>query len=341
MLEYNLMENSIDSLNEAMNYYIKSKEEEENRLFKYAILLLNHSIELILKEILEREHSSLIYKDIDDSDSIETVSIYQALNRIKNVCEIDFPEHFKSRIIDLARERNKIQHYKVNIEKGLAVKLLNNGYAIFKYFLSDVLNEKLNDYKNLISDDMVCELESLEDTYKSLKKLATEVISGRSYEYLYFKYYDDKKLKLPCPKCSEKYIAKDDNGNYKCYFCYTEFDSKENIFMYDENSYISEYMINEIINKRKQKYKFPVMECPNCKADTLVYFDTKQNYLCLTCFEKYEVKVCNECDEYYPDSEMYFVVGAEFIQQYGEEWDYKEVCHNCANKDKYEISFSY
>ena len=49
-LEYGLVENALDSLREAMNYYNEGDEEDNANQYKFSILLSVHCVELLLKE---------------------------------------------------------------------------------------------------------------------------------------------------------------------------------------------------------------------------------------------------------------------------------------------------
>lgn len=64
-LEYGLVENALDSLREAMNYYNEGDEEDNANQYKFSILLSAHCVELLLKEILRRNHPALLFENID------------------------------------------------------------------------------------------------------------------------------------------------------------------------------------------------------------------------------------------------------------------------------------
>ena len=66
-MKLNIIENAMDSLSEAIQYYKSGIEYNDDRSFKYCILLLSHCAELCIKEILLREHKVLIFEDIDDN----------------------------------------------------------------------------------------------------------------------------------------------------------------------------------------------------------------------------------------------------------------------------------
>lgn len=51
-MEYDLIGNAMDSLNEGIDFYKGGKKYKDGSRFKYCVLLLAHSVRLILKEIL-------------------------------------------------------------------------------------------------------------------------------------------------------------------------------------------------------------------------------------------------------------------------------------------------
>lgn len=88
-LEYGLVENALDSLREAMNYYNEGDEEDNANQYKFSILLSAHCVELLLKEILRRNHPALLFENIDSvkdlqDDDNQTVGYKNAIQRVKN-----------------------------------------------------------------------------------------------------------------------------------------------------------------------------------------------------------------------------------------------------------------
>ena len=61
-LEFDLVENALHPLNEALLYYNNEYEDK----YKFCIIHINHCVELLLKEILVQHHPVLVYEDIDE-----------------------------------------------------------------------------------------------------------------------------------------------------------------------------------------------------------------------------------------------------------------------------------
>ncbi|WP_409068369.1 hypothetical protein ACFLKB_13040 [Clostridium sp. FAM 1755] len=89
-MRLNLLENAMDSLSEAIDYYVNGKTYADERCYKFCVIMLYHSAELILKEILVREHKTLIYEQIDhykNGKGTKTIGLRVALMRVRNICK--------------------------------------------------------------------------------------------------------------------------------------------------------------------------------------------------------------------------------------------------------------
>jgi transcription elongation factor Elf1 len=106
-LKISLLENSHSFIEEAL---IKAVLAETDPIqWKYAIFSLVQSIELILKERLRREHSVLIYQNIDKP--INTVGLDLAISRLNKISGIQFSDNDIAVIQTAKSWRNVIVHY--------------------------------------------------------------------------------------------------------------------------------------------------------------------------------------------------------------------------------------
>ena len=106
-----LVHNSIDSLNESVDYYKIAIDDESK--YKFSIILLFHFNELMLKYFVELLNPLLCYA-VPYSNKIEkekTISWSQAIQILKNAGRT-IDEKLKKQIYDLADLRNNIVHYK-------------------------------------------------------------------------------------------------------------------------------------------------------------------------------------------------------------------------------------
>ncbi|MCD5419709.1 hypothetical protein LRS71_09085 [Rhodococcus pyridinivorans] len=109
-LKLSLLENAYDSFNESLMKAEQAEDVPSN--WKYAVLHLVHSIELVLKERLRREHRLFIYSNVDKPN--HTVSLEGALTRLQ-VIDVDLDKRDVVAIDRAIKWRNQIIHYEVDM----------------------------------------------------------------------------------------------------------------------------------------------------------------------------------------------------------------------------------
>jgi hypothetical protein len=125
-LKLSLLENGYDSLNASLEAAYLA--EEDTRAWKLAIFLLVHALELLLKERLRREHSLLVFSNVDKPG--HAVSMEVALNRLQVVgVAIDTADQHAIRTAIGWRDR--IAHYDVD----LSLEDAQRTYALLFEFL--------------------------------------------------------------------------------------------------------------------------------------------------------------------------------------------------------------
>jgi len=170
-MEYDLIGNAMDSLNEAIDYYRSGKDFGDVSRYKYCILLLAHSAELILKEVLFNEHEYLLYEDLDkvNEENPRTVGFLTALSRVKKICKIDLKsyEHY---LRELYNKRNKIQHYKFIISQQHYEKIIIQAFSAIEYLVIEILDKTFNDFEDYISNEQIEYLHEDKDVYNKRKQ---------------------------------------------------------------------------------------------------------------------------------------------------------------------------
>lgn len=133
-LKFTLIENAEDFLREALHYVVAS----EPRDWKYAILHLCSALELLLKAILEKEHWSLLFEDVERASrqalhngNIETVRFETALTRLQNIVGITFESKSLTYLRQLRRHRNWSNHFSLQLNVEQAKSLVAHGIVVF------------------------------------------------------------------------------------------------------------------------------------------------------------------------------------------------------------------
>lgn len=140
-----MTENSFDFIDSAIKY----AHSKESRDWKYALLNLANGIELMMKAILEKEHWSLLFENINiaSKDKLKTgefksVDFDTGLNRLKEIVGIPLPirnERYLRKIRDF---RNRITHFSVDINIEEVKSIVARGLNIFVFFYSKIEEEE-------------------------------------------------------------------------------------------------------------------------------------------------------------------------------------------------------
>lgn len=113
------------------------------RYWKFALVDLVQSMELMFKEVLRRENELFIYENIDNPS--KTVSASIALKRLKRILNIELSPKDEKTIQKAIEIRNQIIHFEVELN----LNQLANIYIIIFEFLHSFhykyLNEELHD----------------------------------------------------------------------------------------------------------------------------------------------------------------------------------------------------
>lgn len=165
LLEFTLIDNGADSLKKARQCIESFNENEEQfsyHFIKDATIFLNHSIELLLKHILSSKNESLIFRnlnkyteakkqlihkydgpvrvengfgfypsskytvfDVPKAKGLETISLSEAIDRIKYFCDINMSDKFIGAIYYVNDYRNKIMHHSIKIFPGETREYIN------------------------------------------------------------------------------------------------------------------------------------------------------------------------------------------------------------------------
>lgn len=337
-MKLNIIENAMDSLREAIRYYRDGVKYEDERCFKYCVLLLSHSAELCLKEVLLREHKVLIYDNIDDARIEEdriTINFKTALNRIKNICNINLGPYY-TYIENLALYRNEIQHYKCEVNYEYCRILLTSSFSAMEYIIINILKQNFNDFEDIISYEDIEYLRKDSCALTQRKKDISKQIKKHSLNRVAFEYEIGKFIYIPCPHCSEKYMVHKSEDGILCEMCGSKFTNLTGVFENDYNCIISKEMKREI--GRRRDIFTDVYECEVCDNNTLVHCVNKdedpdgmysnEKWICFSCGNILRSITCDDCGDPVPDSEYNYV----FAQSYYKAEDYQTLCKKCGDE---------
>ncbi|WP_214821013.1 MULTISPECIES: hypothetical protein [unclassified Exiguobacterium] len=327
MLKLDLLENATNSFEEAIEYFFRAKSKGETRHYKFSILLLAHSTELLLKEILRvKGHPLLIYSDLDKLNierlpGAHTVNLESSLKRL-GLIEVTLTPYVEDVIKKTYALRNKIQHFEVELSEEECSKIVSEVITVTKYLIEDILELQLNDY--LEKEGIIEELGEIQSIHESYIALANDRIKKQGLTLYKYELFPEKSFKIPCSNCGEKYLTTNEDGLIKCVFCRKQYESTHDLFQSDENSYVSEFCVGEL-NKRRMSEKYKIERCKSCGADDCYYDERFDAWFCLNCFESQPSISCASCGE--PSSDE--IIGFYYDEDFNLEPEY--ICRECAN----------
>lgn len=290
-IELSLVQNASDFLNEA----ITNARSKDNRAWKYAVLHLTNSIELMMKAVLEQEHWSLIFENVDlatkenlRTGKFRSVNFETAISRLIKISSIEIRDSEIKKLRKIRDLRNKITHYNVSVRVNELQSIVARGLGVF-----------IKLYKNLEDADAVREVvqfinSQLHDFEKYVKFRLAEI-----KEPLEESERPTKDLIL-CPMCFQNTIIRD-NGNNQllCLFCETEFGFDELADYTDGVRGPCPECIDGVLASIEQDSGDTVFLCTKCGFDSYsnynvrcescenVFWDENagENYICENCLK--------------------------------------------------------
>lgn len=199
-----LVQNSHSFMAEAVRKAISARDDVSQ--WPFAILHLVQATELSLKELLRRQHSVLIYENIDAPRN--TVSISQALSRIENpeIAGITIPEEEKKKITTAVKLRNQITHFEFELSEEYAMAKFSEIFAFLVYFQGRYLEVEVED---ILPQDLLQTVIEIEKCFTELKAKAIQRIQDEKISPQWI---------WACPHCGEDTFVVEDNRNV-CFLC--------------------------------------------------------------------------------------------------------------------------
>lgn len=218
-LELDLLENAIDSLNEALAKYQEGKGGNE-KAYKFCVQHLSHFLELILKYYVTQSHPLLIYK-LPFAKSIhgesQTIGLLEAINFLKNEGH-DVSEKFEKDLKWLKNLRNNIEHHKFSMNVEEVDETIGRLMSAVVEFADAHEDIELSSYISAEQHDLFHELAN---TYeRRLKKAEEEVKEALSR----LDPKEDNMSVYHCYECDHDtmILNEDSETGYKCTFCGNE-----------------------------------------------------------------------------------------------------------------------
>lgn len=303
---------------------------------KISLINFYSATELFFKARLINEHWAFIVKNMDKANSdkfrqghSKTIGIDIAIDRLDKIFNEKISDSAKECFENLKKHRNQIIHFyhedfhndisdKEDMIKIISeqckgwyylYKIINHEWKeIFVDYIEELksldelmkenrkyLIAKFNDLENEIKGKLTggktiidcpsCGLKAFEaNDLLGPKKRFTCLVCDMSETVLY----------LECPDCTEDNIYIRELGNGKCENCGYKINMDEIIDIYSEN-----ILRNDFVNDEPAYCKFCEFITEEGEG-SVVYIEEVNKYLCLNCYEEYdvhEIDNCRHCNE--------------------------------------------
>lgn len=282
MIKFSLLENAIDSIENGIDFFEKAQKENDAKYYKYAVLSLFQGTELLLKELISHHHiiyvfdKNSLFKNCENPFEPKLEELYNCksidINEICAKIKKFYPNYFDNisikTIEKMAKERNKFQHFAIDIDADIIKRnlILLYGKVIkpcFKY-----LNDNNKNIKNIFEDKI------------------EEIFEFQQNSDIEYKVLQIEKINFSrgcCYNCSNYsfFVIKETQNSFKEFYCTS-----------------CPMESTEIDNEK-------LRECPECNCETLLFNDDLLGGICLNtncansrdggvCIEMYYCEICND-----------------------------------------------
>ena len=245
-----LYENALDSFNEALTRF-REGAEGNVKAYKFAILHLSHSIELLFKSHIAQIHPLLIYKNPFTNKPLDreiTIGLWDAVQFLKNSRD-PISKDFEADLLWLKKLRNEIEHSKFDMDvptvRSSMGRLVESVRDFHEHFDDDLsafvatvnlpLFEELSDeYKRSIGEAKTKALELSEDGEAHDCEFCGERKTGAMIDRaINCQYCDESNFMIDCCRCgadelvSDAILWNEENGGpeYLCGSCHSHYES--------------------------------------------------------------------------------------------------------------------
>lgn len=273
----------------ALDYLLLAGEQVqtgEQRMLKHAIATLADGIELLLKARLEFYDWSLLFKDVDkvektkfECGDFQSVTVDQAIKRLKNICGVSFDHHSFPMLTQLRKLRNRIRHFAVSVESAQAQSMIANAYSFAIDFIAEELKPNSKDDLEFEVSDLRKLLGEFSGFVDQRMKDIKETLESQKYA-----------SHIQCPACLQETLYPE-GDNVVCAFCNFRTDGESAAHLWaDENmpQSLSDSLIAPVVRP-----------CPECGSKACIPAGeesaTSYSHVCLKCAESGDYTDCSRC----------------------------------------------
>lgn len=159
-LKLSLIENSIDYIESSIKY----AQQTEPNAWKHSLLNITASLELLMKAILENEHWSLLFENVDSASKhklncgdFKSVNFETSIKRIKEIIGLKLSPNDEKYLLKLRDLRNKTIHFSIQINLEELKSIIARGLNIYLYLAKELHNfvEDYNEFVHYVNSQLI------------------------------------------------------------------------------------------------------------------------------------------------------------------------------------------
>ncbi|AKA25957.1 hypothetical protein [Pseudomonas chlororaphis] len=167
-MKISLIENGLDSFRKGYQHLEKYEQLAKNKAddaarfseLKDSVLSIQHGIEILFKFILKKHNDLLIYTDISklkqafksqrngtiselyEAEGVHTVTFKESIERLRDICGLEFDEDFRKTLLKVESWRNSITHSAVLLNEEDVARVLMSLLADLDNFFGPAIGEE-------------------------------------------------------------------------------------------------------------------------------------------------------------------------------------------------------
>lgn len=208
-----IFENSICSLRKGLTELLNPQTENSN--YKYAVIIIEQSLELLLKSRLALNDKDLIRIHKSNGMRIKTIDLEKSIKCLSEECSINISENDKKALKDFREFRNETEHFAFLGNKVVYDKILS--YLVSFYWAFLVRNMPSLSFRSLLSRQQFDLARNFEHSNRKAYIAAKENISKffNSFEV------EERDISMSvCKNCiMDTLIVDNEAQNTKCFLC--------------------------------------------------------------------------------------------------------------------------
>ncbi|MEV5365583.1 hypothetical protein AB0L12_22900 [Streptomyces cellulosae] len=289
--------NGIDYLRDVIDRLARESGQPSEHDLKYAVLHLQAAAEVLLKARLHEEHWSLIIAKAESTNrkkfeagDFDSASNAETIRRLVHAVGLEISDDDKNTLLDLAKTRNKLQHWGLTEEVNAVLKRAAKALDFLIRFLDQYLLPDIDaEAEEAVTDDL--------DEIRSGLTRIKSYVNSRMNRLRKSDLKGHEGTTVRCPDCQQFALIVDGTTN-SCLFCPRTWEDPLELANTYDNAF-------GYLPAPGDPYEDTLVDCPDCDTLTLVLesetvASKEPVSLCFNCASvQDDLEGCMQCGKLY------------------------------------------